>query len=95
MKNDFKRFHKAVTYVDSLSNLPLFADYMKVGKQPHPEIYLKRMRYFLKLLGNPEKDFKVVGSLPYYITSPIIRKFLEAKNPPEFLLLMVQIIEKR
>ncbi|MDO8483003.1 MAG: Mur ligase family protein [bacterium] len=60
MKNNFERFHKAVMYVDSLSNLPLFAEYMKEGQKPHPEIYLKRMRYFLKLLGNPEKDFKFV-----------------------------------
>src|SRR3989338_6873886 len=59
MKN-FERFHKAVAYIDSLANLPLFAEYMKPGKQPHPEIYLKRMRYFLKLLGNPERGFKFV-----------------------------------
>lgn len=60
MKNDFNRFHKAVAYIDSLANLPLFAEYMRPGKQPHPEIYLKRMRYFLKLLGNPERSFKFV-----------------------------------
>lgn len=60
MKNDFKRYYKALAYIDSLSNLPLFADYMKPEKQPHPEIYLKRMRYFLKLLGNPQKGFKFI-----------------------------------
>src|SRR3989344_5043683 len=35
-------------------------------------------------------NYKIIANIPYYITSPIIRKFLEAKNPPEFLLLMVQ-----
>lgn len=60
MKNDFKRFHEAVAYIDSLANLPLFADYMKPGAQPNPKIYLERMRYFLKLLGNPEKGFKFI-----------------------------------
>src|SRR3989344_5110274 len=60
MKDNFERFHNAVAYIDSLSNLPLFAEYMKPGKMPHPEIYLKRMRYFLKLLGNPERGFKFV-----------------------------------
>ncbi|KKU25579.1 MAG: FolC bifunctional protein [Candidatus Magasanikbacteria bacterium GW2011_GWA2_46_17] len=60
MKNDFERYHKALAYIDSLSNLPLFAEYMSGVTQPHPEIYLKRMRYFLKLLGNPEKGFKFV-----------------------------------
>jgi len=34
--------------------------------------------------------YKVVANLPYYITSPVIRKFLEAKNPPESMALMVQ-----
>ena len=59
MKKDFDRFHKAVAYIDSLGNLPLFAEYMNPTR-PHPEIYLKRMRYFLKLLGNPERGFKFV-----------------------------------
>jgi len=35
-------------------------------------------------------QYKVVANLPYYIVSPIIRKFLESKNPPKEMLLMVQ-----
>ncbi len=35
-------------------------------------------------------DYKVVANVPYYITSPIIRKFLEEKNPPTLLVLTVQ-----
>ncbi len=35
-------------------------------------------------------NYKVVANLPYYITSPVIRKFLEAKNPPVLMVLMVQ-----
>ena len=34
--------------------------------------------------------YKIVANLPYYITSPIIRKFLEAKIPPQLMVLMVQ-----
>jgi len=34
--------------------------------------------------------FKVVANLPYYITSPVIRKFLEAENQPKEMILMVQ-----
>ncbi len=33
---------------------------------------------------------KVVANLPYYITSPVIRMFLEAKNKPELMVFMVQ-----
>ena len=37
----------------------------------------------------PEK-YKLVANIPYYLTSPLIRKFLESKNPPEFMVLMLQ-----
>ena len=36
------------------------------------------------------KNYKIIANLPYYITSPVIRKFLEEKNPPKLMVLMVQ-----
>jgi len=44
----------------------------------------------LKLNPITLKPYKVVANLPYYITSPVIRKFLESGNPPEEMVLMVQ-----
>lgn len=35
-------------------------------------------------------SYKLIANLPYYITSPVIRKFLEAENPPKEMVLMVQ-----
>jgi 16S rRNA (adenine1518-N6/adenine1519-N6)-dimethyltransferase len=35
-------------------------------------------------------NYKIVANIPYYLTSPIIRKFLEAKNRPDMIILMVQ-----
>lgn len=35
-------------------------------------------------------EYKLVANLPYYITSPVIRKFLEIKNQPKEMILMVQ-----
>jgi len=35
-------------------------------------------------------NYKVVANLPYYITSPVIRKFLELANPPKEMILTVQ-----
>lgn len=35
-------------------------------------------------------SYKLIANLPYYITSPVIRKFLETKNPPKETILMVQ-----
>jgi 16S rRNA (adenine1518-N6/adenine1519-N6)-dimethyltransferase len=37
-----------------------------------------------------KNGYKLVANLPYYITSPIIRKFLEEKNYPKLMVLMVQ-----
>lgn len=32
----------------------------------------------------------LIGNIPYYLTAPLIRKFLECKNPPKSMTLMVQ-----
>jgi 16S rRNA (adenine1518-N6/adenine1519-N6)-dimethyltransferase len=35
-------------------------------------------------------DYKVVANLPYYITSPVLRHFLEASAKPKLMIIMVQ-----
>ncbi|HCC59648.1 MAG: hypothetical protein A2402_03145 [Candidatus Staskawiczbacteria bacterium RIFOXYC1_FULL_37_43] len=35
-------------------------------------------------------NYKVVSNIPYYLTSPLIRKFLESDNKPSEIILMVQ-----
>ena len=37
-----------------------------------------------------EQDYKVVANLPYYITSPVLRHFLEARAKPQTMIVMVQ-----
>ncbi|HEX7586284.1 MAG TPA: 16S rRNA (adenine(1518)-N(6)/adenine(1519)-N(6))-dimethyltransferase RsmA [Patescibacteria group bacterium] len=67
------------------------ADILKINLTelfPHPAnatLSLHRERG----LGG-EGGYKVVANLPYYITSPIIRLFLESENPPSEMILMVQ-----
>jgi len=36
------------------------------------------------------KNYKLVANLPYYITAPTLRKFLETENQPESLTVIVQ-----
>ncbi len=36
------------------------------------------------------RSYKVVANLPYYITSPVLRHFLEAKVKPQTMVVMVQ-----
>jgi len=40
--------------------------------------------------SNLKPNYKVVANIPYYLTSPLIRKFLETENPPKEMVLMVQ-----
>jgi len=35
-------------------------------------------------------NYKLVANIPYYLTSPLIRKFLESENPPKEMVLMLQ-----
>ncbi len=42
------------------------------------------------LLDEGTSGYKVVANLPYYITSPVLRHFLEADLPPELMVVMVQ-----
>ena len=35
-------------------------------------------------------NYKVLGNLPFYITAPVIRKFLETKNQPKEMIFMIQ-----
>jgi 16S rRNA (adenine1518-N6/adenine1519-N6)-dimethyltransferase len=38
----------------------------------------------------PATGYKVVANLPYYITSPVLRHFLEASAKPQVMIVMVQ-----
>jgi dihydrofolate synthase / folylpolyglutamate synthase len=55
---NFKRYFDATTYLESLSNMPLKGNYMIDVR--HAGRYLKRMKYFLSLIGNPHKEFKII-----------------------------------
>jgi dihydrofolate synthase / folylpolyglutamate synthase len=51
-------YFKAIDFLEGLVNLPLRGDYMIDSH--HADIYLKRMRYFLGLLGDPDKGMKFI-----------------------------------
>lgn len=44
----------------------------------------------LKYENTSLKKYKVVANIPYYLTSPLIRKFLEEGTQPQEIILMVQ-----
>lgn len=46
---------------------------------------------FLKFdLESIKEPYAVAGNIPYYITSPIIMKLIETKNPPKRIVLLIQ-----
>lgn len=56
----------------------------------HADILKINMLDFLEKYNLNKENFKVVANIPYYITAPIIRLFLELPKQPKEILLMVQ-----
>jgi dihydrofolate synthase/folylpolyglutamate synthase len=54
----FARYREALDFIEGLSNIPSNGDYLV--DQHDPSVYLKRIKYFLDLIGNPEKNFKYI-----------------------------------
>jgi len=58
--------------------------------QVDPEALLQEQRErFPPAISSPF-NYKVVANLPYYITSPVLRHFLEASLKPQIMVVMVQ-----
>lgn len=52
----YSQYKKEITYLESLHNI---SDIPWYGQAKHnPDIYKKRLRYFLKILGNPQRKIK-------------------------------------
>ncbi|MFC1663049.1 bifunctional folylpolyglutamate synthase/dihydrofolate synthase [Patescibacteria group bacterium] len=54
----YQRYYQAVSYLENLSNLKQQQDYMNDHRRP--EIFLKRMREFLRLLNNPDRNLNFI-----------------------------------
>ncbi|MES3031470.1 MAG: Mur ligase family protein [Patescibacteria group bacterium] len=56
--NNFERYYETIEFLEGLSNLPLKGDYMV--RRGNLDAYLKKMRHFLELLGNPDHAYKII-----------------------------------
>ncbi len=54
----FTRYYEAIAYLEGLGNLPIRGDY--ITDRSNLSLYLKRMRYFLSLVGNPDYGIKFI-----------------------------------
>ncbi|MFH0952459.1 MAG: Mur ligase family protein [Patescibacteria group bacterium] len=80
MKN-FIKYQQAVEYLESLVNLRQQKDYL--SDRSKPEIFIKRTKYFLKLLGNPEKGMKfihVTGTAGKGTVATMVQEILQAAD---------------
>jgi len=88
-----KELAKSAGKVITVEKDPVMVDILKETVKDFPNIeiiqadilVLRQTKEFLSL-----SKFKVVANLPYYITSPVIRMFLETKNKPKLMVFMVQ-----
>jgi dihydrofolate synthase / folylpolyglutamate synthase len=68
------RYKKALSYIESFSNISV-----EKGKEGSPDIFIKRTRYFLERLGDPQKGIKfihVTGTAGKGTTSAFIHEML-------------------
>lgn len=54
----FERYYKAVNFLEGLLNIPIKKDYM--SDKDHESVYIKRMRFFLNMIGNPDRGMKLI-----------------------------------
>lgn len=58
---------------------------------PNVELVAGNLLYFDPAETFGQTAYKLVANLPYYITAPTFRHFLESRNPPCLLIVMVQL----
>src|SRR2546421_9201202 len=57
---------------------------------PNVELIARNLLFFNPTEVFGEEAYKLVANLPYYITAPTFRHFLESANPPRLIVVMVQ-----
>lgn len=57
---------------------------------PHVELIARDLLSFDPAQVFDQRRYKLVANLPYYITAPTFRHFLESANPPTLIVVMVQ-----
>ncbi|GCE10870.1 16S rRNA (adenine(1518)-N(6)/adenine(1519)-N(6))-dimethyltransferase RsmA [Tengunoibacter tsumagoiensis] len=60
-------------------------------KFPNVELMARNLLYLNPLEVFGTRPYKLVANLPYYITAPTFRHFLEHENAPQLLVTMVQL----
>ncbi len=81
---------KKVIAVEKDKNLVRVSEGLTVGMKNIEVIHADILKLNLPRIPTLQHSYKVVANLPYYITAPTIRKFLETERQPRSLTLIVQ-----
>lgn len=79
-----KKAKKVITVEKDATLIPILQDIFA----EHSNIELQAEDVLKMRL--PEQEYRVIANIPYYLTSPLITRFLQADTPPQSLMLMVQ-----
>ncbi len=83
-----KRAKKIIAIEKDKKLIPILQEVLK--KRSNVKIVNKDILSYSPRFHLGRCKYKIVGNVPYYITSPIIRKFLEEDTPPAELVLTIQ-----
>ncbi len=80
-RDKYALYFSSIRYLEGLGNITGGYQKKNLSSHPHPEMFLRRMRDFLDLLGNPENGFKYVhitgtagkGSVATAVHSELLR----------------------
>ncbi|MBU1130665.1 hypothetical protein KJ840_00845 [Patescibacteria group bacterium] len=78
MTNGFDKYYQSIKYLESILNLPIRNYLLKKNDR---SFFIERLRYFLKLLGNPHRGFKfihIAGTAGKGTTVNLIHEILNA-----------------
>lgn len=82
--------HNAVDFL-AVEYDPRFAEDLKKLYEMNPRVTIVHnnvLKWFPQNI--PQKKYKVIGSLPYYITSPIVHMLIKADPRPDISVIMTQ-----
>lgn len=81
-----RRAKKVIAIEKDRRLIPLLREKFK----PHKNVEIREGDILKSKILNLKSEYKIAANIPYYLTSRFLRKFLEAKNKPKLMVLMVQ-----
>lgn len=90
INEDILKLDLGKTICKGFSKLSAVGGKSEEKKKPYSKSTALSIEAFYEQMRQVRKPYKLVANIPYYLTSALIRKFLEEKTPPKKIILMIQ-----